>query len=213
MSRHAQRGRLSVPLSGGLAPSQGRYLNALAVVEDPTNAKRALDRVATPKQGTAGRGCSGFNPLARHDSELFQTLNRRRALPARQHPPRHPGTARIDGSSASLRARSQKGKRQGQPDLSQVPRSRPDRQDPADPSLAAHPLRTPSHGNVALSAGPPLSRGVFQNRRMICFVECKEVTVEESILSAEPADRCGRVHLCRGCVSESTAGSFATATD
>ena len=51
-----------------------RYLDALAVVDDPTNAKRALDRVTTPKKDLAGRRCSGFNPLARHDAELFQTL-------------------------------------------------------------------------------------------------------------------------------------------
>ncbi len=51
-----------------------RYLDALAAVDDPTNAKRALDRVTTPKKDAAGRRCAGFNPLARHDAELFQTL-------------------------------------------------------------------------------------------------------------------------------------------
>jgi hypothetical protein len=54
--------------------ANGRYLDALAVVDDPSNAKRALDRVTTPKKDAAGRRCSGFNPLARHDAELFQTL-------------------------------------------------------------------------------------------------------------------------------------------
>ena len=53
--------------------ANGRYLDALAVV-DPTNAKRDLDRVTTPKKDAAGRGCSGFNPLARHDAELFQSV-------------------------------------------------------------------------------------------------------------------------------------------
>ena len=48
--------------------ANGRYLDALAVVDDPTNAKRDLDRVTTPKKDAAGRGCSGFNPLARHDT-------------------------------------------------------------------------------------------------------------------------------------------------
>lgn len=51
-----------------------RYLDALAVVDDPTNAKRDLDRVTTPKKDAAGRGCSGFNPLACHDAELFQSI-------------------------------------------------------------------------------------------------------------------------------------------
>jgi hypothetical protein len=49
-------------------------LDALAVVDDPTNAKRDLDRVTTPKKDAASRGCSGFNPLARHDAELFQSI-------------------------------------------------------------------------------------------------------------------------------------------
>ena len=54
--------------------ANGRYLDALAVVDDPTNAKRDLNRVTTPKKDAAGRGCSGFNPLARHDVELFQSI-------------------------------------------------------------------------------------------------------------------------------------------
>lgn len=54
--------------------ANSRYLDALAVVDDPTNAKRDLDRVTARKKDTAGRGCSGFNPLARHDAELFQAV-------------------------------------------------------------------------------------------------------------------------------------------
>ena len=41
---------------------------------------------------------------------------------------------------------------------------------------------TPRHGSFALSPGPPLPGGLFQNRRMIYFVRCKEVTAKESIL-------------------------------
>jgi hypothetical protein len=54
--------------------ANARYLDALAAVDDPTDAKRALDRVTTGKQDAAGRRCPGFNPLARHDAELFQSL-------------------------------------------------------------------------------------------------------------------------------------------
>jgi len=43
-------------------------------VDDPTQAKQDLERVTTPKQDGAGGGCSGFNPLARHDAELFQSI-------------------------------------------------------------------------------------------------------------------------------------------
>src|SRR2546422_4662745 len=44
------------------------------VSDDPTKAKRDLDRMTTRKQDTVGRGCSGFNPLARRDAELFQSI-------------------------------------------------------------------------------------------------------------------------------------------
>jgi hypothetical protein len=54
--------------------ANARYLNALAVVDDPTPAKRDLDRVTTRKKDAAGRSCAGFNPMARHDSELFRAV-------------------------------------------------------------------------------------------------------------------------------------------
>jgi hypothetical protein len=54
--------------------ANARYLDALAAVDDPTDAKRALDRLTASKSDAAGRPCPGFNPLARHDAQLFQTL-------------------------------------------------------------------------------------------------------------------------------------------
>src|SRR5437870_8911216 len=54
--------------------SNSRYLEALAVVDDPTQAKRNLDRMTTRKKDAAGRTCSGFNPLARRDAELFRSI-------------------------------------------------------------------------------------------------------------------------------------------
>jgi hypothetical protein len=54
--------------------ANSRYLEALAVVVDPTQAKRELDRLTTRKKDSAGRGCAAFNPLARRDAELFQTI-------------------------------------------------------------------------------------------------------------------------------------------
>src|SRR5207247_5401559 len=54
--------------------ANSRYLEALAVVDDPTKAKHDLDRVTTRKKDSAGRRCSGFNPLARRDAELFQSV-------------------------------------------------------------------------------------------------------------------------------------------
>lgn len=58
-----------VPLGANI-----RYLDALAVVDDPTDDKLDLGRVTTPKKDAADRGCSGFNPLVRRDAELFQTV-------------------------------------------------------------------------------------------------------------------------------------------
>ena len=72
MGRDAQRGRLPIRYREVSLQANARYLDALAAVEDPTNAKRALERVTTPKKDAAGRRCAGFNPLARHDAELFQ---------------------------------------------------------------------------------------------------------------------------------------------
>ncbi|MBZ5495093.1 MAG: hypothetical protein LAP85_01710 [Acidobacteriia bacterium] len=54
--------------------ANSRYLDALAVVDDPTDAKRDLDRITTRKKDAAGRGCSAFNPLAHSDAELFRAV-------------------------------------------------------------------------------------------------------------------------------------------
>jgi hypothetical protein len=54
--------------------ANGRYLDALAGVDNPTDAKRALERVTTPKQDAAGRRCAGFNPMASQDAELFESV-------------------------------------------------------------------------------------------------------------------------------------------
>lgn len=54
--------------------ANARYLDALAGVDNPTEAKRALERVTTPQHDTAGRRCAGFNPLARADVVLFQSV-------------------------------------------------------------------------------------------------------------------------------------------
>jgi hypothetical protein len=47
-------------------------------------------------------------------------------------------------------------------------------------------LLTPRYGNFALSPPPPLPGGVFQNRRMIRFVRCKEITAKDSIFASPP---------------------------
>lgn len=50
-----------------------RYLDALALVDDPTPTHQRLDRLAQPVRH-AGRTYRGFNPLAQQDLDLFATL-------------------------------------------------------------------------------------------------------------------------------------------
>jgi hypothetical protein len=54
--------------------SNSRYLNALANVDDPTDALRGLDGITTRHHLSDGRTVKGFNPLARPDAQLFQTV-------------------------------------------------------------------------------------------------------------------------------------------
>jgi hypothetical protein len=52
-----------------------RYLNALAVVDDPTNARRAIQALAVPAR-QKGRSYRGFNPACRQDVQLFAAVMR-----------------------------------------------------------------------------------------------------------------------------------------
>ena len=51
-----------------------RYLEALAVVDDPTLAIHQLDEITTRKKTAAGRGVRAFNPLSRDDILLFKAM-------------------------------------------------------------------------------------------------------------------------------------------
>ena len=54
--------------------ANGRYLNALAQVDDPTDAIRTLDRLTTRKQIAPKRTAKAFNPVARDEVQIFQAL-------------------------------------------------------------------------------------------------------------------------------------------
>ncbi len=54
--------------------SNSRYLNALALVDDPTPGLRALDALTSRKQHPSARPVKAFNPLSRPDSQLFAAL-------------------------------------------------------------------------------------------------------------------------------------------
>ena len=51
-----------------------RYLEALAVVDDPTPAIQHLDDITTRKKTLSGRGIRAFNPLSREDIQLFKAM-------------------------------------------------------------------------------------------------------------------------------------------
>jgi 5'(3')-deoxyribonucleotidase len=51
-----------------------RYLDALAVVDDPTPAIQQLDDITTRKETKSGRGVRAFNPLSRDDIQLFKAM-------------------------------------------------------------------------------------------------------------------------------------------
>jgi len=54
--------------------ANGRYLNALAQVDDPTDAIRSLDRITTRKQIAPKRTAKAFNPVARDEVQIFRAL-------------------------------------------------------------------------------------------------------------------------------------------
>jgi hypothetical protein len=49
-------------------------LNALAQVDDPTPALRALDRITIRKKTSTSRPVKVFNPLSRPDTEIFSAV-------------------------------------------------------------------------------------------------------------------------------------------
>ncbi len=83
-----RRGRLAtewVPMRKGVAylfryrdvshSANSRYLDALAVVSDPTAKVCELDRVTRRRTGTSsGRTARAFNPLAREEVQLFHAV-------------------------------------------------------------------------------------------------------------------------------------------
>jgi len=52
----------------------GRYLDALAEVADPSAALRQLDKLVTRRRDDKGRSVRPFNPLARLDHDIFRAL-------------------------------------------------------------------------------------------------------------------------------------------
>ena len=51
-----------------------RYLEALAVVDDPGIAFKQLDAITKPKRTRAGQSVKAFNPLNMEDQRIFKAL-------------------------------------------------------------------------------------------------------------------------------------------
>jgi hypothetical protein len=51
-----------------------RYLDELAVVDDPSPAIQHLDDITTRKKTSSGRGVRAFNPLSQEDIQLFKAM-------------------------------------------------------------------------------------------------------------------------------------------
>ena len=54
--------------------ANSRYLDALAVVNDPTNKVRELDRITRRKRPASGRSAKAFNPLSPEEVQLFEAM-------------------------------------------------------------------------------------------------------------------------------------------
>ena len=76
--------------------ANARYLEALAVVDNPAPAYRQVEELTEPVV-VAGRSHAGFNPASTADVRLFQAVldgnHLVRGLPQRRHPR---GAVRID---------------------------------------------------------------------------------------------------------------------
>lgn len=54
--------------------SNSRYLDALAVVDDPTPALRGLNAITQPKRTGAGQSVKAFILLSEEDQRIFKAL-------------------------------------------------------------------------------------------------------------------------------------------
>jgi len=121
--------------------ANGRYLDALAEVDDPTDAIQTFGRITTRKQVAPKRTVKAFNPVAREDHQLFQVLlNGQHCVRGFSHPDiRH----KLRTLRFSKRSPTRSAKVSRLPSLSC---SLFDRQGPPFSALARHSIRTHRHG-------------------------------------------------------------------
>ena len=54
--------------------ANGRYLEALAVVDNPSAALKQINTITQPKRTRAGQSVKAFNPLSNEDQRIFKSL-------------------------------------------------------------------------------------------------------------------------------------------
>lgn len=54
--------------------ANARYLEALAVVDDPSQALQQMHTITRPKRNRAGQSVKAFNPLSDEDQRIFKSL-------------------------------------------------------------------------------------------------------------------------------------------
>jgi len=151
--------------------ANGRYLDALAEVDDPTDAIQTLDRITTRKQVGSQTHRQGFQSRRATGPSTLSSVIKRPTLQPRFFQPRHP--RQTPGLPVSqTHSRTEAPKRQGEPSSSSLPRSRIDRQGSAFPALACHSHGTPRYGRFDSTPRNSISRGLreadFVTENFLC---------------------------------------------
>lgn len=167
--------------------ANARYLDALDAVDDPTAGNKALQRLTTAKKDAAGRSCPGNNAVGATRRHAVQEPDGWRALPARLYQPRHPIAAERHTLATCLCRRPEEGQREGRPLLPTPACARPDRQDPAHPALAPHPLRPQRDGHVAVPARTPLPQHLPHASSIYAACSAATTRSQASTISQPPA--------------------------
>ena len=172
---------VSVPVSRDLAAGQRPLPRCHGRGRRPDRRQEGAAAPDHNQEGCRGPLLPGVQSDGATRRHLVQEPDGRRALPARLDQPRHPIAAERHALVTCLRRRPEEGQRQGRPLLQAAACARPDRQDPAHPTLARHRLRAQGHGHHHVPARASLPERLRRRHALNFIAENKEVTTRESI--------------------------------
>src|SRR5438093_3551440 len=145
--------------------ANSRCLQALADVDDPTDAIATLDRITTRKQVAPKRTAKAFNPIARDETQIFRALLDGQHMirgfsnpDIRQKPPR---LASLEGHH-----RPAPPKRQSDAHFQSMSRSRIDRQDSALSTMALNQARPHRDGRLHSATRRPIPDHSYETHGM-----------------------------------------------